>query len=813
MKRVVLVLLGLCWMASVFASSKVRIFGYVIDENNRGIESANIVQEHTTNGTSSNRNGYYELWVEMTDTVVVVYSSVGYTTIRQQLFTHNQTLCVNVVLTSTEEMLDEVTITGFRKQNTMMDYLDAQTARIMPDVSGGGIESLLITFAGVSQNNEMSGQYNVRGGNFDENSIYVNGIEIHRPLLIRAGQQEGLSFVNPKMVENIYFSAGGYGAKYGDRSSSVLDITYKRPRGFEASIDASLLGTNAYVGHGNDKITGMYAFRYKTNQYVLKSLQQVGNYDPRFLDAQTQLTFRFSPKWELRLQGYYSQNKYRFFPDSMSNNFGIMSNVKNLTVFYQGHESDVFETGFGAISLLGKINSEVSLDMDFSGYYSTEQENYDIRGEYILQNVMGTNVSVGRDMYAETVFDKQDILGTGIYQEHARNSLKNRVLTAAINSHWKHADNDLHWGANIQFEQLKDQVSEWEWRDSTGYSVPLNSSMELYYCMKSASSMQSVRTQAFLENTSQWETKHGTVKLIGGVRMNWWSWNKEVLVSPRVSVIWLPGWKHDFAFRFATGLYHQAPFYKEVRDTFVDANHITRINLNHTIRASRNVHWVVGGDYYFRMLARPFKLTAELYSKYMDRGISYSVENVQVRYSGENDIEGYTVGLDLKFYGELVPGVDSWITFSAMRSRERFIKDEYHLGWIPSPQEQRYSFSMLFQDYLPQLPQLRAQVKFIVNDGLPYGAPRSMTTRNKGRMPNYKRFDLGLIHICDKNSYAFMKKSKVVKRWSVGLDIFNLIDFKNVNSYFWVSDAYGNQWASPNYLSGRRWNFKISVDF
>lgn len=803
MRNSFITILLLWGISTCFATPPVRIYGYILDEENSGVELTNIVVEGTTTGTVSNKNGYYELWVEMPDTITMVYSMLGYTTLKQRLYTTNQTLGVNVVLTSATEMLEAVEVRGTRQHNTMMERLDATVIQNMPDASGGNIESILVTYGGVNQNNEMSSQYNVRGGSYDENSVYVNGIEIHRPLLIRASQQEGLSFVNPKMVNDIMFSAGGFGAQYGDKSSSVLDITYKQPKGFEASIDASLLGGNVYIGHGNDKVTGMYSARYKVNQYVLNSLQQEGSYDPRYVDIQSQMTFKLTPGWRLRLMGYWSQNNYNFHPDSMSNSFGTMNDAKNLTIYYEGQERDVFKTGFAAISVLGHLSEESSINIDLSGHYSKERENYDIHGDYILQNqFVGVETSV------------EDILGMGEYHEHARNFLRYGIATLSVHGDWTHKNNNFHWGVSVQGEWIDDNISEWEWRDSTGYSLPLNNNGELYYSMKGKANIASIRLQGFLENTYLWHNSKGdVVKLTMGMRMQYWSWNKEVLISPRASVSVVPGSDKNFVWRLATGLYYQAPFYKEIRDTMEDGSGVTRIQLNHDIRAQRNVHVVIGEDHYFRFWGRPFKLTTEIYGKYTDRGISYTVDNVRVRYSGVNDIEGYTIGLDAKIYGEFVPGIDSWLTFSFMKSRERFIHDVNHLGWRNAPQDQRYNISIVFQDYLPQLPQLRAQVKFIIADGLPYGVPHSIQTRNKGRMSNYKRFDLGLIHVWDKKSYPFMRKSKVVQSWSVGLDVFNVIDFKNVNSYFWVGDAYGHQWASPNYLSGRRWNVKLSVNF
>ena len=682
----------------------------------------------------------------------------------------------------------------------------------MPDATGGSIESLLITFAGVSQTNELSSQYNVRGGSFDENSVYVNGIEVHRPLLIRSGQQEGLSFVNPEMVENVSFSAGGYGAQYGDKMSSVLDITYKRPTAFEASLSASLLGAQLYVGHGDSTYSMMHGLRYKTSKYMLGGLATAGNYQPTYIDYQTFITWKVAQKWHMSFLGNVSQNDYRFTPDSLSESFGGQ-NAKNLTIYYDGQEKDRFLTAFAALSAKGNVSREVEIGFDASGFYTNERENFDITGQYVLSNAPADGSSSSTNVQTEQVDPTQgqsSVLGTGIFHQHARNSLEASVITLAHNGSWKHEGNTLSWGVSGQAELIRDHISEWEWRDSAGYSMPDDGqSMELYYAMRGDSSMLSARVQGYLQNEHKWNTTSGQWILTVGGRLQWWSWNNEILPSPRASIEWIPGWKRDFCFRLATGLYYQAPFYKELRDTITDEMGVTRIQLNRDLRAQRSVHVVLGGDYYFRAWGRPFKFTAEGYYKYIDRMESYTVDNVRVRYSGQNDSQGYAGGVDLKLYGELVPGADSWISFSTMVARQRLNGSTL---WIPSPTEQRYNFSMLFQDYIPQLPQLKFHIKMQFSEGQPYNAPRN--NQAWGRMPMYKRIDLGATYLFNAQTAKFMRaaSAKHVKQWAIQFEVFNLVGWNNVNSYFWVADAYGQQWASPNYLTGRRYNLKITVD-
>lgn len=797
-------ILVLC-ACSVFAYARsARVYGYVVDQDNVGIELVNVAVLNTDRpiGTATNKNGFYELMLEESDTIVLSYSMVGYTTVQQRVIDLHDVLNINVQLLTDEQWLTEIEVRGIKHTQGTMDHIDASTTRIMPDATGGSIESLLITFAGVSQNNELSSQYNVRGGSFDENSVYVNGIEVHRPLLIRSGQQEGLSFVNPEMVENVHFSAGGYGAQFGDKMSSVLDITYKRPQAFEASLSASLLGAQAYVGLGDSTYSMMHGLRYKTSKYMLGGLATSGNYQPTFIDYQTFTTWKVAPKWEMSFLGNVSQNDYKFTPDSLSESFGGQS-AKNLTIYYDGQEKDRFLTAFGALSAKGKVSNEVEIGFDLSGFYTNERENFDITGEYVL--------SSGNEKAEVT-----DALGTGLFHQHARNSLEAGVVTLAHNGSWKKDANTLRWGISGQAELIRDHISEWEWRDSAGYSLPNDGrSMELYYAMRGDSSMASARLQAYIQNEHKWHTESGQWILNVGGRLQWWSWNNEVLPSPRASIEWIPGWKRDFSFRLATGLYYQAPFYKELRDTVTDALGITRIQLNHDLKAQRSVHVVLGSDYYFRAWGRPFKFTAEGYYKYIDRMESYTVDNVRVRYSGQNDSEGYAAGLDLKLYGELVPGADSWISFSTMVARQRnqlSAISHQPSEWIPSPTESRYNFSMLFQDYFPKLPQLKFHLKMQFSEGQPFYAPRN--NQAWGRMPMYKRIDLGATYIFNAQTAKFMRaeSAKHVKQWAIQFEVFNLVGWNNVNSYFWVADAYDHQWASPNYLTGRRYNLKITVD-
>ena len=810
----------LCPFVAFLHARTARVYGYVVDQDNVGIELANVVVLNAEQpiGTATNKNGYYELLLDEADTVVLNFSMIGYTAVQQRIIDLKDVLNINVQLLTDEQLLAEIEVRGIKHTQGMMDRIDAGTTRVMPDATGGSIESLLITFAGVSQTNELSSQYNVRGGSFDENSVYVNGIEVHRPLLIRSGQQEGLSFVNPEMVENVHFSAGGYGAQYGDKMSSVLDISYKRPTSFEATLSASLLGAQLYVGHGDSTYSQMHGLRYKTSKYMLGGLSTAGNYQPTYIDYQTYITWNLqkdkgqsSKDWQMSFLGNVSQNDYRFIPDSLSESWGGLNDPKHLSIYYEGQEKDRFLTAFAALSAKGHVSDEVQIGFDLSGYYTNERETFDITGEYVLSNATMDGTDAGNTRSAEINPNEgqTDVLGTGIFHQHARNSLQAGLITLSHTGDWTRGHNRLTWGVSGQWEKISDYINEWEWRDSAGYSMPNDGhSMELYYAMRGDSSMQSARLQAFIQNEHKWHTPSGQWILTVGGRLQWWSWNNEVLPSPRASVEWIPGWKRDFCFRLATGLYYQAPFYKELRDTITDELGVTRFKLNRDIKAQRSVHVVLGGDYYFRAWGRPFKFTAEGYYKYIDRMESYTVDNVRVRYSGKNDSEGYAAGLDLKLYGELVPGADSWISFSTMTARQRFLGTD---KWLPSPNEQRWNFSMLFQDYLPQLPQLKFHLKMQFADGQVYYAARG---NDKRRMPPYKRIDIGATYVFNAQTAKFMRapSAKHVKQWAIQFEVFNLVGWKNVNSYFYIEDAYGVPYASPSYLTGRRYNLKFTVD-
>lgn len=822
-KKVLVYLFAVLIAVSVHAQTKLRVFGYVIDTNNRGIELANVYFENTSIGTSTNANGYYELSGTIEDSVCIVFSSLGYETIKHTLIPTQAVMQISVELPVTDMHLQDFDVVAQRRQTSTMDYINPEKSKLLPNISGN-FESLLITFAGVTANNELSSQYNVRGGNFDENLVYVNGIEVYRPLLVRSGQQEGLSFINQDMVEKVGFSSGAFNAEYGDKMSSVLDIAYKKPTAFESSASVSLLGASAYLGTSDNKFTQLHGIRYKTSKYLLGTLDTEGEYKPSFIDYQAYFTYQLNDKNELTFLGNFSQNIFNFIPTVRETSFGTYNVGRSLMVYFDGQEKDIFRTAFGALSYHYRPQQNIKLSLVSSVFQTDENENYDILGEYHLY-------ALKMDPAEEE--KKGELLGIGKYHDHARNKLRATVANIGHSGEFNGISNQLKWGTTVQFEKVRDQISEWQRHDSAGYSLPYNDqTVNLYYNLKSENTLPSLRTTAYIQDTYKWRNLAGGFTFTGGARLSYWSFNQELLVSPRASLAFIPDWKQDFSFRVASGVYYQTPFYKEIRDTISDELGNVNILLNKNIQAQRSLQFVLGGDHYFRAFGRPFKFTTEAYLKLADRIITYDVDNVQITYSGSNNALAYTGGVDFKLFGELVPGTDSWINFSLMNSKEDIIGDSYvkniydedgniesttivEPGWISRPNEQRYAFSMMFQDYFPTNPNYKLQLKFIYSDGLPFGPPRTNLFRAAFRAPAYKRVDIGVSRqlISGKDDLMNKRLLKSFQNIWLNFEVFNLLNFKNVNSYYWVTDTYGLQYAVPNYLTSLQFNIKLIADF
>lgn len=806
-KTAIFLLLYIAFSSTILlGQGTVTVSGFVLDNQNRGLELASVSELNGSRATYTDVNGYYTIELPAKDTVILRYSCLSYQPATRIIPAAMHTLRVNVTLGTSSHTLNEVTVHGQQRRTNSLEALDASKIRLLPDATGGSIEALLVTFAGVSTNNELSSQYSVRGGNFDENLVYVNGTEVYRPLLIRAGQQEGLSFVNPEMVKDVKFSAGGFDARYGDKMSSVLDIQYKKPAQFEAAANMSLLGANVYVGQAskNGRFTQIHGLRYKTNAYLLGTLDTKAEYNPAFLDYQTYLTYKLTKTLEMSFLGNFSQNSYEFIPVTAERQFGTFNNKFTMEVFFDGKEKDLFRTSFGAFNLTKKLPGNLKLSIQTSVFNTIEDENYDITGQYWLRS---TPIKNNRADTANT-----SLLGVGTYHEHARNHLNATVFNLAQNGSWNRNAHELQWGLSYQRERIVDKLREWEMRDSAGYSLPFSeTNIRTIYSMKSGATMESNRLQAYLQDSWHFRKEAGLFVLTGGIRANYWDYNNELLLSPRASIAFIPAWESDFTFRLASGVYYQAPFYKELRDTVTNAFGVTNIALNKNIKAQKTVQVVGGMDYHFVAMERPFKLTTELYYKDMSNLIPYVVDNVRIRYAGKNMASGYTTGFDAKLFGEFVPGTDSWISFSLMQSKETVGNQT-----ISRPNEQRYNVSLFFQDYFPNNPKFSMSLKLIWADGMPYGAPDSPYEYSTHyRMPPYQRVDIGLSRLLVGGEDKIMKNKVLrnIKNLWLGVDCFNLFNIKNVNAYYWVTDINNLQYAVPNHLTGMLLNVRLSAEF
>lgn len=781
-------------LATGAMAQRVTFKGVVTDQEHTPLAIANVSIEGTAIGTVADLNGRYSLTLDSKDSIVVVYSMLGYQTRKRTFKNPQDTITVNVVLPSTDFALQEVEIVDNERQMGGTGRIEVpDRVRLQPSASGNSIEDIIRSQAGVTSHSELSSQYNVRGGNFDENSVYVNGIEIYRPLLIRAGQQEGLSFLNPDMVGGISFSTGGFEAKYGDKMSSVLDITYRKPRKFESIVSASLLGASAYVGWGNDKVSLSNSVRYKSNSYLLGTLDTKGEYEPKFVDYQAFADWRITDKLNISFIGNISHNNYRFTPSDRTTSFGTLEDVKQFKVYFDGWENDLFSTLFGAVSLNYIPNEYNFLTFQASAFHTDEEETYDIIGEYWLDEI-----------------NTDQTMGVGGYMEHARNYLDADVQTAAISGKHFIGQHDIRWGAEWKREAFRDNRREWELRDSLGYNVPNSpEALRPVYNLLSRTAYSSNHFSLYLQDTYKFNCTLGVISVNAGVRISYWDWNNEVIFSPRASVGLIPDFNKDLTFRFATGVYYQTPFYKEMRDT-TTVEGITTVTLNKDIKSQRSIHFVLGCDYHFKMLGRPFKFTAEAYYKKLDNLIPYNIDNVRIVYYGENCASGYATGLDMKLFGEFVPGTDSWLTFSVMDTQEKINDGD----WIPRPTNSRFSASLYFTDFFPGTDRWKMSLQGTYADGLPFGPPHTGREKHLFNAPAYKRVDIGMSYRLlnnEENIYRTGIRRYLRNVW-LGIDAFNLLDINNVNSYYWVRDINNNNYAVPNYLTGRQINFRVLVE-
>ncbi len=788
----IIAVLTLMLVATLTASAQsFTLTGRVVDEEQNPIELATVSCLEQGKVAMTNLKGEFSITLASADSVVVKFSMIGYNA-RKRLFRNPRgKQRIEIVLPSMAA-LGEIVVTEKRRQTTGTERLDIKDMKGLATASGNAVEALIQQQAGVSTHNELSSQYNVRGGSFDENSVYINNVEVYRPLLIRSGQQEGLSVINPDMVESIGFSTGGFEAKYGDKMSSALDITYKQPKKFEANISASLLGASAYVGVGTKKFSMSHGIRYKTNRYLLGSLETNGEYKPNFLDYQTYICFRPNQRWSIDFIGNISDNHYNFVPTDRETSFGTMEDVKSFRVYFDGQEKDVFRTLFGALTISRQFGANTKLSLIASAFRTKEQETYDIQGQYWLDDT-----------------ETSENLGVGTYMEHARNYLTANVESFKLMLNHKTKRHTIEGGLTYKIEHVEENSREYEMRDSSGYSIPhTGDRLDLIYTLNSRNTLNSHRIEGYIQDTYKFtsgEENSTFYTLNYGIRFSNWSFNSETIVSPRASLAIIPAFNNNMTFRLATGLYYQAPFFKELRDT-TKVNEVTVVTLNNRIKSQRSLHFVAAFDYRFKIKERPYKFTAEAYYKALSNIIPYNVNNVKVTYYGENMGSGYAAGLDLKLYGEFVPGTDSWVTFSLMSTKQKINGKQ-----VPMPTDQRYAINLHFTDYFPGTERWKMTLSLAFADGLPFGAPHKGLEYQNFRAPAYKRVDVGLSYRAYDNDDR--KKHSIFKNIWLGVDCLNLFGISNVNSYYWVTDVTNQQYAVPNYLTGRQINGKVIFEF
>ena len=797
-----------------FASAqRIKISGNVRDADDNPVELVLVQVKQTMNGAMTDEKGFYSLTVAPTDSVVLVFSCLGYHKAERIIPRPAADMRVNVQLTSAALELGEVSVTATRRQTTTMESLDANRIKILPDPSGGSIESLVVTYAGVSSNNELSSQYSVRGGSYDENMVYVNGMEVFRPLLIRSGQQEGLSFINPNLTEQVQFSAGGFEARYGDKMSSVLDITYKRPRGWEGAATLGMLASshptlstaNAYVGSAGKRFTQVTGIRYRMSSSLLSDADARAEYEPRFVDLQTFMTYRPAPKWEVNFLGNIASNHYTYRPIELKTRFGTTEEARVFHVYFDGRERDRFDTYYGALTLKHTPSDKSEVGLQAFAFRSNEEESYDIEGAYRL------------DKAGDESAGEASSLSLASYYEHARNRLQATVAHIGVYGlSGLSSFHTLKWGAGLQSERLVDRISEWESRDSSGYSLPQTGrEVNVIANLFSNNSLSSMRASGYAQDVIKFRTPQGLFTVIAGLRASYWSYNRELLISPRASVGFIPTANQDITLRFATGLYSQSPFYKELRVEQQDAGGNTVVRLNSDLKAQRSIHFILGGDYSFKVGGRNFKLSSEVYYKHLSRINPYTVDNVKIRYYGENCARGYIVGWDTKLFGEFVPGADSWISLSLMQARQTIDRAGQPTVQAPLPNSPAYNISLYFQDYFPGYRRAMVNLRGVLTGGLPVTVPRQGYTGSTFRTPAYRRIDIGFTYQLVGGESRVMDSGLLrhFKNLWIGLDVFNLLDIYNTGSYYWITDVYNHRYAVPNYLTGRQLNLRLSADF
>ena len=802
----------LLFLSSAYAQNKLVVTGTVSDYNGNFLVPADVAVPGTVLGTSTTEGGNYTLIIPRQDTIRIVYSFIGYKTqVISKPLPNLDSISINVILEIEVSELDEVSVKGERDRDLSFEKINMKEVKILPTVSGS-IESYLVTLPGVTSSSELSSQYSVRGGNFDENLIYINGIEVYKPYLIRSGEQEGLSIVNPDLASSVKFSAGGFNASYGDKMSSVLDIQYKKPTRFGGGFDLNFMGGSFYLGgtSKDSKFSYIAGIRYKSNQYLLKSLDVKGDYKPRFGDFQTYLSYKVNEKWRLDFLGNIAINTYNFIPQDRSTSFGTVSTAVQLNVLFNGWESDKFNTYLGAVSATFQPVEKVSLQFTGSAYRTNEEETFDIEGFYSLNEL---DKELGSESQGDSIMN----IGIGRFVDHARNYFTADVIALKHTGNLDiNKESSLSWGLKFQYEDVDDRMNEWKMVDSAGYSIPYTGTeVNLAYSLHVKNQLYSSRITSFVLYNRDFNLKKVDLELDAGIRTNYWSFSNQFLVSPRLSVVLDPRWAKDFRFLFATGFYYQPPFYKEIVDPAGQ--------INENIQAQKSTHFLVGTIWNFKAWNRPFQLSSSLYYKNLTHLIPYKIDNVRIIYSGKNNAKGYAAGLDFNISGEFVKGVESWASLSLLQTREK-LTDEYgeegSSGYYPRPTDRLLNFSLFFQDYFPSNPTFKVYMSLHYGTGLPTSPPTAESGENYFRMPPYRRFDIGISKIL-KDENSIIGERGLFKSFQtawISFEVFNLLGINNTISYTWITTVNNlsgqvGQFAVPNYLTSRRINLKLTATF
>ena len=815
MRELCTLLFGCLLSLNSLWSQTAVVQGIILNEDLEAVPGATVSWKDA--GTESNRNGFYQIEVPAYREIELTVSHIGFKNVIFKVFLEQgETLELNPVLNSRVEQIGEVVLKGeklleFRGINS----IDPETVRRLPGANAG-VENLLKTLPGVNSNNELSTQYAVRGGNYDENLVYVNGIEVYRPFLVRSGQQEGLSFVNPDLVRNVHFSAGGFQAKYGDKLSSVLDITYRRPVSFKASADASFLGLNlaAEGVSKNEKFSALFGIRYRDNSLLVKARETETNFKPLFADAQANLIYRPSAAFEVSFLGSASVNEYNFEPLTRQTNFGTLQDPRALLVHYSGKEEDLYKTLFGALKGSYRVNENYNTHFKASAYHTREEENFDIIAQYLLAEV---NMDLGAKDFGKVEFSK----GIGAQFTHARNKLDALIFNIEHTGNATIKSNHINYGLKFSKEDIRDRIREYEMVDSAGFALrpplhdfknnqphePYAAPLEPFNSIRGFHETQINRVQAYLQWSRRFHMNAHEFWFNAGLRSHTWtvssggnSAGAQTVFSPRGQFAFKPNWDADMLFRISGGIYHQPPLYRELRDPSG--------KLNPEVQAQRAIHLVAGNEYSFKVFERPFKLTSEVYFKDLKQVNPYTLENVRIRYAAQNNAEAYAYGLDIRLNGEFVPGTESWFSFGYLKTEEN-IEER---GFISRPTDQRLKFGLLFQDYVPAIPNFKMNLNLVYNTGLPGGSPSYADPYlYQSRLPDYKRADLGFFYLL-KNGILGDNFFKGVEEASLGIEIFNIFDTRNSITNTFVRDVYTKtQYSVPNYLTPRVYNLRIGL--